>query len=181
MVNANMLVRCHRKWKKRHHWQREFGGYRYRYHTYWRTYRGRDGHLGFDQQWCATPHWQHDWLLRLSYVVPSHPPSPWAVPCAKALGTFHAAELTVVSLYLFDPTACSSPPQISISFGGPAWPISTKDINFGPIGKGLCLGAIFDLTAGTNVKPQSGQPAWIIGDTFLVRFSPFLTWSLRQS
>ncbi|KAH9988466.1 aspartic peptidase domain-containing protein [Russula compacta] len=62
---------------------------------------------------------------------------------------------------------CSSPPQIAISFGGPSWPISTEDINLGSIGKGLCLGAIFDLTAGTNVKPSSSQPAWIVGDTFL--------------
>ena len=44
------------------------------------------------------------------------------------------------------------------------------DLNLGTISPGQCLGGIFDLGAGTNVKPQPGEPSWIVGDTFLVRF-----------
>jgi cathepsin D len=57
-----------------------------------------------------------------------------------------------------------------MSFGGPSWPINVADLNLGTVSNGQCLGGIFDITAGSNVKPQPGQPAWIIGDTFLVRF-----------
>jgi len=65
--------------------------------------------------------------------------------------------------------ACNSQLSIAISFGGPAWPISLSDLNLGPVSNGLCLGAIFDITAGSNVKPTPGTPQWIVGDTFLVR------------
>jgi len=56
-----------------------------------------------------------------------------------------------------------------MSFGGPSWPISINDLNLGTIGGGQCLGAIFDVTQGTDISSQ-GTPAWIVGDTFLVRF-----------
>jgi cathepsin D len=65
--------------------------------------------------------------------------------------------------------ACNGQLSIAISFGGPAWPININDLNLGPVSSGLCLGAIFDITAGSNVKPGSGTPGWIVGDTFLVR------------
>lgn len=65
-------------------------------------------------------------------------------------------------------TACSTQLSIAISFGGPAWPISISDLNLGTVGDGRCLGAIFDITQGTNVPPGSATPAWIVGDTFLV-------------
>ena len=65
--------------------------------------------------------------------------------------------------------ACNSQLSIAISFGGPAWPISLADLNLGSVSNGLCLGAIFDITAGSNVKPTPGTPQWIVGDTFLVR------------
>jgi cathepsin D len=64
-------------------------------------------------------------------------------------------------------TACSSQLSIAISFGGPSWPISLADLNLGTISNGKCLGAIFDITQGTNVAPGGGNPSWIIGDTFL--------------
>lgn len=35
----------------------------------------------------------------------------------------------------------------------------------------LCLGGIFDLTAGSNVGPGAGNPGWVIGDVFLVRLT----------
>jgi cathepsin D len=62
---------------------------------------------------------------------------------------------------------CNSQLSIAISFGGPAWPISLADLNLGSVSNGLCLGAIFDITAGSNVKPTPGTPQWIVGDTFL--------------
>ncbi len=65
--------------------------------------------------------------------------------------------------------ACNAQLTIAISFGGPAWPISLADLNLGSISSGRCLGAIFDITAGSNVKPTAGTPQWIVGDTFLVR------------
>jgi hypothetical protein len=65
--------------------------------------------------------------------------------------------------------ACNSQLNIAMSFGGPAWPISLADLNIGSVSNGLCLGAIFDITAGSNVKPTPGTPQWIVGDTFLVR------------
>ena len=65
--------------------------------------------------------------------------------------------------------ACNTQLTIAISFGGPAWPISLADLNLGTVSSGRCLGAIFDITAGSNVKPSPGTPQWIVGDTFLVR------------
>jgi cathepsin D len=62
---------------------------------------------------------------------------------------------------------CNAQLSIAISFGGPAWPISPADLNVGPVSNGRCLGAIFDISGGDNVKPGSGTPDWIVGDTFL--------------
>jgi hypothetical protein len=68
-------------------------------------------------------------------------------------------------------TACSTQLTLAISFGGPAWPIRAADLNLGTIGNGRCLGAVFDLSQGSNSQPGGVNPSWIIGDTFLVRFS----------
>ena len=65
--------------------------------------------------------------------------------------------------------ACDAQLTIAMSFGGPAWPISLADLNLGAVSCGRCLGAIFDITAGSNVKPTSGTPEWIVSDTSLVR------------
>jgi cathepsin D len=62
---------------------------------------------------------------------------------------------------------------MSFAFGGPAWPISAVDLNFGAIGNnasGQCLGAIFDFTQHTGIEPSPGEPVWVFGDTFLVGF-----------
>lgn len=80
---------------------------------------------------------------------------------------FYIAELTM-PLVVLSP-ACSTKLNIAMSFGGPAWPISDDDLNVGTVSSGHCLGAIFDITAGSSVKPSSGTPQWIVGDTFLVR------------
>lgn len=64
--------------------------------------------------------------------------------------------------------ACSTNVQVSFSFGGKSWPISTDDMNLGSLGQGLCLGGIFDLTQGSDVGEGNGNPSWVVGDTFLV-------------
>jgi cathepsin D len=80
-------------------------------------------------------------------------------------------QLHIVKLIGLTPyVACNTQLTIALSFGGPSWPISMADLNLGTVSAGQCLGGIFDLGAGTNVKPQPGEPSWIVGDTFLVRF-----------
>ena len=59
-----------------------------------------------------------------------------------------------------------------MAFGGQSWPINPEDFNAGQISSGsnaLCLGAIFDLSLGSNNIPDSNSPTWVVGDTFLVR------------
>jgi cathepsin D len=62
---------------------------------------------------------------------------------------------------------CSTDVSVTLSFGGKAWPISSEDMNLGAVteGSSMCVGAIFDLSQGTNVG--SAGPSWVIGDTFL--------------
>ncbi|KAK7023139.1 peptidase A1 domain-containing protein [Favolaschia claudopus] len=62
---------------------------------------------------------------------------------------------------------CSTNINVTLSFGGQAWPISSQDMNLGPVeqGSSMCAGAIFDLTLGSNAG--GGGPSWVIGDTFL--------------
>lgn len=63
---------------------------------------------------------------------------------------------------------CSTDVQISISFGGNSWPISTADMNLGTSGNdGQCVGGIFDLSAGSSGGGGGGNPNWVVGDTFL--------------
>ena len=78
----------------------------------------------------------------------------------------------LVDLYMIDYLACSTDVTVTLSFGGKSWPISTQDMNLGQVSQGSskCLGAIFDLTTGTNIGSGSGDPNWVVGDTFLVRF-----------
>ncbi|KAJ7448535.1 aspartic peptidase domain-containing protein [Mycena latifolia] len=61
---------------------------------------------------------------------------------------------------------CETLVQITLSFGGNAWPINPADINFGPLetGSPMCLGGIFDLALGTAIVDG---PGWVVGDTFL--------------
>ncbi|KAJ6538784.1 aspartic peptidase A1 [Mycena vulgaris] len=63
---------------------------------------------------------------------------------------------------------CSTTVRISMSFGGKVWPIDPADMNLGPGNGGtMCLGGIFDLTLGSNIEAGSGNPTWVVGDTFL--------------
>ncbi|KAJ7162217.1 aspartyl protease [Mycena filopes] len=65
---------------------------------------------------------------------------------------------------------CTTTIKISIAFGGKLWPIDPSDMNLGP-GQGTarsqCLGGIFDLTLGSSIEANSGNPTWVVGDTFL--------------
>lgn len=65
-------------------------------------------------------------------------------------------------------TACNANLNVSMSFGGPSWPISAADMSIGTNPDGSCVGAIFDLQLGSAINGPT--PSWIVGDTFLVRF-----------
>jgi len=65
---------------------------------------------------------------------------------------------------------CNTNLNVTISFGGPSWPINPADMNIGPLdtARKMCLGAIFDLGTDSNVNPsQAGNPSWVVGDAFL--------------
>jgi len=65
---------------------------------------------------------------------------------------------------------CNTNITLTMSFGGQAWPINPLDFNAGQVNSGrnpLCLGAVFDLSLGTNNMPDSSTPTWVVGDTFL--------------
>ncbi|KAK7001303.1 acid protease [Favolaschia claudopus] len=64
---------------------------------------------------------------------------------------------------------CTTTVAISMAFGGKLWPISPQDMNLGAAtdGSRRCLGGIFDLTLGSNIEANSGNPSWVVGDTFL--------------
>jgi len=61
---------------------------------------------------------------------------------------------------------CNTKVNVTMSFGGRTWPISTADMILAQQGS-ACVGGIFDLAAGTNIPPDSGNPSWVVGDTFL--------------
>jgi len=63
---------------------------------------------------------------------------------------------------------CSTQVQISMAFGGQLWPINPSDMNLGQgTTSTMCVGGIFDLTMGSDIDPNSGNPSWVVGDTFL--------------
>lgn len=64
---------------------------------------------------------------------------------------------------------CSSTVSVSLAFGGKSWPINPSDMNLGRVAQGSsqCVGAIFDLTRGSNIPEGAGNPMWVVGDTFL--------------
>jgi cathepsin D len=73
-------------------------------------------------------------------------------------------------VYLLRTIACSQDLSVSMTFGGKTWPINSQDmaVQQEPDDSTLCIGAIFDLDAGTSITPNSGNPGWVVGDTFLV-------------
>ncbi|KAK2467877.1 hypothetical protein APHAL10511_000172 [Amanita phalloides] len=68
-------------------------------------------------------------------------------------------------LYAFP---CTTNVSVTMSFGGRAWPINPQDMIISQVPQSNdCVGGFFDLTAGTNIPPGSGNPNWVVGDTFL--------------
>ncbi|KAF7970959.1 hypothetical protein HWV62_22548 [Athelia sp. TMB] len=67
---------------------------------------------------------------------------------------------------------CATAVNVSMSFGGPAWPIAPADFLLSQVSDTQCVGAFFTLTSGASA------PSWIVGDTFLknvysvFRYSP---------
>lgn len=68
--------------------------------------------------------------------------------------------------------ACTTNVNVSMSFGGKSWPIDPRDMSLGPVstGSSQCLGAIFDLSMGSNIPSGGSNPSWVVGATFLVSF-----------
>lgn len=64
--------------------------------------------------------------------------------------------------------ACDTQLDVSLSFGGQTWPINNEDMNIGNSNTGQCVGAIFDLSLGSQASGGDGNPNWVVGDTFLV-------------
>ncbi|KAH7885826.1 aspartic peptidase domain-containing protein [Phlebopus sp. FC_14] len=56
---------------------------------------------------------------------------------------------------------CSTSVEVSFSFGGSTWSMSTTDFAYAPISSSECIGAFFEVSTG------SGTPSWILGDAFL--------------
>jgi cathepsin D len=67
-------------------------------------------------------------------------------------------------------TACNTKLNVTLNFGGRDWPISDEDMQFQQLDRQgtTCQGAIFDLSAGSNLPAGQGNPGWVVGDTFLV-------------
>jgi hypothetical protein len=80
----------------------------------------------------------------------------------RVLGRGASVETDVPSLCV----ACTAQLNVTISFGGRAWPISNDDMILPTSNPDICYGAIIDLDLQFNL---GGPPMWIIGDTFLVR------------
>jgi len=62
---------------------------------------------------------------------------------------------------------CDTQLDVSLSFGGQTWPINNEDMNIGNSNTGQCVGAIFDLSLGSQASGGDGNPNWVVGDTFL--------------
>jgi cathepsin D len=66
---------------------------------------------------------------------------------------------------------CGTVIKIDICFGGRPWPIDPQEMDLGPITNdpATCVGAIFDLNAGTKRAENNngGKPNWVIGVAFL--------------
>ncbi|KAJ7502459.1 acid protease [Mycena galericulata] len=63
---------------------------------------------------------------------------------------------------------CQTTLEVSMSFGGKVWPINPADLSIGEgTSASMCLGGIFDLSLGSSIEANEGNPTWVVGDTFL--------------
>ncbi|KAH8823624.1 aspartic peptidase domain-containing protein [Flagelloscypha sp. PMI_526] len=84
------------------------------------------------------------------------------IPNSKAL-----SDATLQGFYSFP---CATQLDVSVTFAGgtKAWKIQTEDINLGRYDVNSdCVGALFDLGAGSSIGGGFGNPSWIVGGTFL--------------
>ena len=69
--------------------------------------------------------------------------------------------------------------NVTVSFGGTrSWTISSADFKLTQLSRSTCLGAFFELST------VSSAPAWIVGDTFLVRLFPssiYILWTYADN
>ena len=80
--------------------------------------------------------------------------------------TYRESSLFQIRIDIHHFLACSTNVNVTLSFGGRTWDISSTDFAMTTTTNNQCIGSFFILGSST--------PAWIIGDTFLVRFcSPF--------
>jgi cathepsin D len=84
----------------------------------------------------------------------------WAAVPGSALSTSSAG------FYTFP---CTTKVTVTMAFGGKSWTINPDDMNLGPLSSSSsqCMGAIFDLSMGSDIPPGGDNPSWVVGDTFL--------------
>ena len=70
--------------------------------------------------------------------------------------------MSPVCLIFFMFSACDTTVNLTVSFGGPSWPVSPQDFTLTQLSNSQCVGAFFEM------QSSGSAPAWIIGDTFLV-------------
>lgn len=110
----------------------------------------------------------------------------WALEACKDITLFVCFFSLSPRIRLVQPAcnaACSTEVNVSFSFGGAkSWPINPTDFKLqaqDSSGRISCIGAFFDLNAGSSSTPgsspprkrqsnQSTTPSFIVGDTFLV-------------
>ncbi|KAJ6594861.1 aspartic peptidase domain-containing protein [Mycena capillaripes] len=69
-----------------------------------------------------------------------------------------SASTTETGFYEFP---CNTVFDVTVSFGGRTWPISSVDLNIATLSATTCLGGIFEFSVASN------SPSWIFGITFL--------------
>lgn len=113
------------------------------------------------QHWSADPHSTSPLSSPRSLVrKPEQGISKITIPIVSSYAFISRSSLKLLS------TACDTSVNVTISFGGKrSWTISSVDFQLTKLTKDTCLGAFFELQSG------SSAPSWIVGDTFLVRFT----------
>ena len=75
---------------------------------------------------------------------------------------FRLARCLLFVSSIFMSSACDTTVNLTVSFGGPSWPVSPQDFTLTQLSNSQCVGAFFEM------QSSGSAPAWIIGDTFLV-------------
>ena len=94
-----------------------------------------------------------------TFLIPSLRPGTLTVITHIVSPIYSPSKLALITRLL----ACSTDVNVTISFGGRSWDVSSADFAMTKASSTRCIGAFFVL--------GSSNPAWIIGDTFLVRIS----------